>query len=83
MIEKIHGTEYMKVKMNFSEYISNIKNFHEFDLGYPELNPFLAKDLSMIDVIKENINGDKNSYLFCLFDGHGGGDVSQFFRHFF
>ena len=62
MIEKIHGTEYMKVKMNFSEYISNIKNFHEFDFGYPELNPFLAKDLSMIDVIKENINLDEYKY---------------------
>ena len=30
--------------------------------------------------VVQNINGDKNSYLFCLFDGHGGGDVSQFLQ---
>ena len=27
-----------------------------------------------------NINGDKNSHLFCLFDGHGGAKVSQFLQ---
>ena len=27
-----------------------------------------------------NINGDRNSQLFCLFDGHGGANVSQFLQ---
>ena len=55
-IEKIYGTEYMKIKKNFSENIADIKSFPESDLAYPELNPFIAKDLSMIDLKKENIN---------------------------
>ena len=33
--------------------------------------------------VVQNINGDKNSHLFCLFDGHGGGDVSQFLQNNF
>ena len=28
----------------------------------------------------ENIKGDPNSCLFCLFDGHGGGDVSKYLQ---
>ena len=28
----------------------------------------------------QNIQGDPNSSLFCLFDGHGGGDVSKFLQ---
>ena len=28
----------------------------------------------------ENVNGDPNSCLFCLFDGHGGGDVSKYLQ---
>ena len=28
----------------------------------------------------QNIKGDPNSSLFCLFDGHGGGDVSKFLQ---
>ena len=31
----------------------------------------------------QNLNGDKNSYLFCLFDGHGGVNVSQFLQENF
>ena len=30
--------------------------------------------------VVQNINGDKNSHLFCLFDGHGGVNVSQFLQ---
>ena len=30
--------------------------------------------------VVQNINGDKNSHLFCLFDGHGGVSVSQFLQ---
>jgi hypothetical protein len=41
-IEKIYGTEYMKIKKNFSENIADIKSFPESDLAYPELNPFIA-----------------------------------------
>ena len=61
-IEKIYGTEYMKIKTNFSKYLIDDKEFSESDLGYPELNPFLAKDLSMIDLVKENINIDEYKY---------------------
>ena len=60
--EKIYGTEYMKIKKNFSKYIADIKSFPDSDLGYPELNPFIAKDLSMIDLVKENINLDEFKY---------------------
>ena len=31
----------------------------------------------------ENLNGDPNKILFCLFDGHGGGDVSEFLQQNF
>ena len=61
-IEKIYGTEYLKIKKNFSEYIADIKSFPDSDLGYPELNPFLPKDLNMIDLVKENINLDEYKY---------------------
>ena len=30
--------------------------------------------------VVQNVNGDKNSHLFCLFDGHGGVNVSQFLQ---
>ena len=60
--EKIYGTEYLKIKKNFSEYIIDIKSFPDSDLGYPELNPFIAKDLNMIDLFKENINLDEFKY---------------------
>ena len=33
--------------------------------------------------VVQNINGDKNSHLFCLFDGHGGVNVSQFLQENF
>jgi serine/threonine protein phosphatase PrpC len=31
----------------------------------------------------ENLNGDPNQILFCLFDGHGGGQVSEFLKNNF
>ena len=31
----------------------------------------------------ENLNGDPNKILFCLFDGHGGGEVSKFLQENF
>ena len=31
----------------------------------------------------ENLNGDPNQILFCLFDGHGGGEVSKFLKNNF
>lgn len=31
----------------------------------------------------ENLNGDKNNALFCLFDGHGGGEVSTYLQNNF
>ena len=31
----------------------------------------------------ENLNGDQNKILFCLFDGHGGGQVSKFLQNNF
>ena len=31
----------------------------------------------------ENLNGDPNKILFCLFDGHGGGQVSKFLQNNF
>ena len=59
---KIYGTEYLKTKKDFSEYVKDIKSFPDSDLGYPELNPFIAKDLNMIDLKKENINIDEFKY---------------------
>ena len=31
----------------------------------------------------ENLNGDPNKILFCLFDGHGGGQVSKYLQEHF
>ena len=31
----------------------------------------------------ENLNGDENNMLFCLFDGHGGGEVSTYLQNNF
>ena len=33
--------------------------------------------------VYENLNGDPNKILFCLFDGHGGGQVSKFLQENF
>ena len=57
-IDKIYGTEYLKEKMDFSSFITNII---DIDLSYPELNPFLPNNLNMINLNIENIN--INDYL--------------------
>lgn len=31
----------------------------------------------------ENLGGDPNKILFCIFDGHGGGEVSKFLQEYF
>jgi serine/threonine protein phosphatase PrpC len=31
----------------------------------------------------ENLGGDQNKMLFCIFDGHGGGEVSKFLQEYF
>lgn len=31
----------------------------------------------------ENLNGDPNKILFCIFDGHGGGQVSKYLQQYF
>ena len=31
----------------------------------------------------ENLNDDENNILFCLFDGHGGGEVSTYLQNNF
>ena len=31
----------------------------------------------------ENLKGDQNKILFCLFDGHGGGEVSSYLQNYF
>lgn len=33
--------------------------------------------------VVENLEGDPNKMLFCLFDGHGGGQVSKFLQENF
>ena len=60
-IEEIFKTEFIKEKMDFSQFIFDIKSNKSLDLGYPDLNPFLPKDLNMIDLKLENIN--INDYL--------------------
>ena len=60
-IGKIFGTEYIKEKKDFSSYLIDIKSNNEIDLCYPELNPFLPKNLNMIDLNICNIN--INDYL--------------------
>ena len=67
-------------EINISEYsddnCSLIKSF-----AYKE-NPNRGYRDYMEDKsrVVQNINGDKNSHLFCLFDGHGGVNVSQFLQ---
>ena len=60
-VEEIYKTEFMKEKMDFSRFIFDIRSNKNLDLSYPELNPFLPKDLNMIDLKIENIN--INDYL--------------------
>ena len=60
-VEEIYKTEFMKEKMDFSRFIFDIRSNKNLDLSYPELNPFLPKDLNMIDLNIENIN--INDYL--------------------
>ena len=31
----------------------------------------------------ENLKGDQNKILFCIFDGHGGGEVSTYLQDYF
>ena len=45
-IESIYGTQYIKNKVNFFSYIKQINN----DLAYPQLNPFIPKNLKMINI---------------------------------
>ena len=77
------NTENSKEKIseiNISEYYDNnctlIKSF-----AYKE-NPNRGFRDYMEDKsrVVQNINGDPNSHLFCLFDGHGGAGVSQFLQ---
>ena len=70
-------------EINISEYFNDnctlIKSF-----AYKE-NPNRGYRDYMEDKsrVVQNINGDKNSHLFCLFDGHGGVNVSQFLQENF
>ena len=77
------NTENSKEKIseiNISEYYDNnctlIKSF-----AYKE-NPNRGFRDYMEDKsrVVQNINGDPNSHLFCLFDGHGGAGVSQYLQ---
>lgn len=70
---------------------SNAKQFHRISNGglvksyaYFEDSNHENRDY-MEDKGKsiENLNGDPNKILFCLFDGHGGGDVSEFLQQNF
>ena len=81
-----NNNEYSKEKIsdiNLTEYsdenCSLIKSF-----SYKE-NPNRTYRDYMEDKSRviQNINGDKNSHLFCLFDGHGGDNVSQFLQENF
>ena len=81
-----NNNEYLKEKIsdvNLTEYsdenCSLIKSF-----AYKE-NPNRAYRDYMEDKSRviQNINGDKNNHLFCLFDGHGGVNVSQFLQENF
>ena len=86
------NNKYYNENDNFSEKISDI-NIPE----YSEQNCSIIKGFSykenpnrnyrdyMEDKsrVVQNINGDKNSHLFCLFDGHGGQNVSLFLQENF
>ena len=85
-IDDYNNNEFLKEKIsdvNLTEYsdenCSLIKSF-----GYKE-NPNRAYRDYMEDKSRviQNINGDKNNHLFCLFDGHGGVNVSQFLQENF
>ena len=85
-IDDYNNNEFLKEKIsdvNLTEYsdenCSLIKSF-----AYKE-NPNRAYRDYMEDKSRviQNINGDKNNHLFCLFDGHGGVNVSQFLQENF
>ena len=78
---------------NLSEIISNSnsKEFHVISRGGLVKSYGYCEDSNresrshMEDQGKsiENLNGDPNKILFCLFDGHGGGEVSKFLQENF
>ena len=63
--------------INSQEKISDT-NFPEYYNDNCRLIQSFAYKENPIRVL--NINGDRNSQLFCLFDGHGGANVSQFLQ---
>ena len=78
---------------NLTEIISNSnsKGFHRISnrglvksYGYYEdSNHENRAHMEDQGISIENLNGDSNKILFCLFDGHGGGEVSKFLQENF
>ena len=70
---------------------SNSKEFHVISKGglvksygyYEDSNNGLREYMEDQGKSIENLNGDPNKILFCLFDGHGGGEVSKFLQENF
>ena len=54
--ENIYEVQYIKQKMNFHNYFFDITQHPEIDLSFPELNPFIPKELDIIDFKKYNID---------------------------
>ena len=64
-----------------TEYYRETKTAPVTSYGYSQ-NPNAGHRKYMEDEgrVIENFNGDPNKILFCIFDGHGGGQVSKFLQ---
>ena len=68
---------------------SNSKEFYKESKGGLVRNYGYYEDHGTRDYMEdqgksvENLNGDPNKILFCLFDGHGGGQISKFLQENF
>ena len=74
------------------EKISDINTSEYFDENCSLIKSFVYKEnpnrgyrdyMEDKSRVVQNINGDRNSHLFCLFDGHGGANVSQYLQENF
>ena len=70
--------------MKCTEYFRETKTAPVTSYGYSQnQNPGHRSYMEDEGRVIENFNGDPNKILFCIFDGHGGGQVSKFLQEHF